>query len=72
MVSLGGVEQEQRVPGRRRVDDDEAVLGLVDDAREGAEDRHLLGARRPEVFLEKRSAGRRRVTAPAVRIASST
>ena len=58
VVGLGRVEQQQRVAGRRGVDDDEALLALLDDAREGAEDRDLLGAGRAQVLLEQRATGR--------------
>jgi hypothetical protein len=70
VVRLGRVEQEQRVPRGRGVDDDEASLALVDDARERAKDRDLLGARAPQVLFEQRASAASR-PAPAVRSTSS-
>jgi hypothetical protein len=70
VVRLGRVEQEQRVAGGRGVDDHEAVLALVHDAREGAEDRDLLGAGAAQVLFEQRAPGGVE-PAPAVRITSS-
>ena len=55
MIGLGRVQQQQRVAGRRRIDDDELVLALRDGVGEGAKDRNLLRARRAQVFLEQRA-----------------
>ena len=55
VIGLGRVQQQQRVAGRRRIDDDELVLALRDGVGEGAKDRNLLRARRAQVFLEQRA-----------------
>ena len=37
---------------RRRIDDDDLVLPLVDDIGKGMEDGNFLGARRAQVFFD--------------------
>ena len=45
VIRLGGVQQQQRVAGRRRIDDHELILTVRDGVGERAEDRDLYGAR---------------------------
>ena len=56
MVSLAGVEQQQRVPGRRGIEHDERLLAAGNLAGERPEYRDLLGAGRAQIFFEQRSA----------------
>ena len=56
VIRLGRVEQQQRVPGRRRVDHHEAVLALAHRLGEGAEHGDLLGAGAAQILLQKRAA----------------
>ncbi len=60
MVGTGGVEEQQCVPGRCGVDDDECVSRFADDAGERLElqleHRDFLGAGRAKLFGEHRAA----------------
>ena len=56
VVGAGGVHQQQRVAGRRRVEHDEGAARFADDAREGVEDGDLLGARGFQVFAQQRQS----------------
>ena len=53
VIRLGGVEQEERVPGRGGVEHDEAGLAPLHDASEGTKDRDLLSARGPQILFEQ-------------------
>ena len=44
VVGAGGVEQQQSVPGRGGVDDDEFAARFVNHPRKRLKDRHFLGA----------------------------
>ena len=56
MVGARRVQEQQRVTGGRRVEDDEAALRFGDKARKCVEHGHFLRARRPEVLFEERAA----------------
>ena len=55
VVGVRGVEQQQRVAGRRRIDDDEPSVASGHVPGEGAEDGDLLGAGRAEILGEQRA-----------------
>ena len=68
VVGLRGVEEEERVPGRRGIEHHESVLPVLDLPRERPEHGDLFGARRAKVFFQEpeplciQIASRRRLT----------
>ena len=57
LVGFRCVEQEQRVAGRSRVENNKLVLPLRYLAGKGAEHRDFLGAGGPKILLQQRPAG---------------
>ena len=58
MVSLGGIQQQQRVSGRRGVQYHKGVLALGHRAGKGAKHRDFLRARRPQILRQQRPTAR--------------
>ena len=52
VVAFRRFQEQQRVACRRRVDDDDLVVGRFDDVGKGMEDGNFLGARRAQVFFD--------------------
>lgn len=50
IVAFRRFQEQQRMACRRRVDDDDLVVGGFDDVGKGVEDGNFLGARRTQVF----------------------
>ena len=56
VIGSCGVQQQQRVAGRRGVHHHEFLARLADDARKGLENRDFLGAWRAQIFFEQRAS----------------